>query len=382
MNQNLQSATSVAIDNFWAEEYPGLEARNKRELISRYALFLRSLASADPDQALPLPPDSCIAMTPDGAIFKCAVGAEWKRASQQQLAPLLAWFWVASSRTERFRFLRAFGGDDKPLRSWNLAVVEQAAFDSLRKIWSRKVRIARIGGVGYRVGQQSGFAVWFRDNMPTVTALNSLLPDPDQAFSGALICKAGSRNHTARVELVGDAYLLKRYNCRGLFYRLRNALRPSRAVKNWELLHHFQLRGISVPNPYLCIEERRNLLLGRSYVLMDFCLGETLRQMWPELAEQDREMLIASLSKLLGQMHRFGLLHGDLKWDNILVQRTVGSLRVKLIDFDGARLVQYPSLRRAEKDLRRFLRDLRDNDPSGHWEARFMSGWAAWLSHL
>jgi len=382
MNQNLQLAAPVGLSSFWAEEYPGLKAQDKRELIGRYALFLSALATADPDLALPLPPDSSIATTQDGAIFNCAVGLERRRASQQQLAPLLAWFWVSSSRTERFRFLRAFGGYDKPLRSWDLAAVEQAAFCSLRKIWLRKVHLARVGGIGYRVGQRSGFATWHRDDAPTVTALASLLPDPDQAFIGALICKAGSRNHTAQVGLAGDVYLLKRYNCLGWFYRLKNALRPSRAVKNWDMLHHFRLRGIPAPKPYLCMEERRSLLLGRSYVLMDFCPGETLRQLWPEFSEPDREMLIASLSTLLGHMHRFGILHGDLKWDNIMVQRVAGHLRVKIIDFDGARLVKRPSLRRAEKDLQRFLRDLRDNDPSGNWEARFIRSWAAWLSYL
>jgi tRNA A-37 threonylcarbamoyl transferase component Bud32 len=372
----------MTVASFWEEVYPRLKARDKRALIDRYASFLGEIAVKEPGRALPLPSACCIVDSPDGAAFYRCTEPDHGQSDCHVLAPLLAWFWVSGSRSERFRFLRGFGAPAGALHSWSLADIEEGALLSLQELWNAAVSATQTGGNGYRVERRSGFKVWRRDDAATASVLAKLLPDPDRAYTGAQICKPGSRNHTARVELVGGDYLLKRYNCRGLMYRLQNSLRPSRAVKNWNLIHHFQLRGVSVPEPCLCLEERHCRLLGRSYILMAFSPGQTLRQTWPGSTDRERKALMASLAMLLGRMHRFGLLHGDLKWDNILVQRDANILRVILIDFDGARQVTRPSRKRANKDLLRFQSDLRSNDPSGYWEARFMRGWSAWLAHL
>lgn len=382
MSQAPCATASVTLAKFWAEDYPSLSAADKRKVIRDYALFLSEMKQAEPDLALPLPPDCCLTANQNGVTFACAARLGRIRAKQQPLATLLAWFWLTSSRSERFRFLLIFGGPDRSLRSWNLAKIEKEALVRLQEIWQREVDEVHRGGAGFRVERQSGFSVWRRDDSPTASILADLMPDPDQAFEGARICKHGSRNHTGLVTLAGGSCLLKRYNCRGWIYRIQNSLRPSRAVKNWDLMHHFLVRGIPVPDPCLCIEERCCRLLGRSYILMEYFSGESLRQLWPKLDERGCIDLVASLANLLGRMHRFGLLHGDLKWDNILVQRDSRSLRIQLIDFDGARSVKRPSQRHASKDLDRFLRDLRSNDPTGYWEARFMHGWSAWLANL
>ncbi|MBE0575117.1 MAG: phosphotransferase [Desulfuromonadales bacterium] len=382
MSQAPCSAALVTVAKFWTEDYPSLSARDKRMLIRRYALFLSEIIQAEPDLALPLPSDCCLTENQNGVTFACTVGLGRIRANQQPLSTLLAWFWLTSSRSERFRFLLVFGGPDKSLRSWDLAEIEKRALITLQEIWKRKVSEVHRGGAGFRVERQSGFRIWRRDDTTTASVLVDMMPDPDQAFEGARICKPGSRNHTGQVELAGGCYLLKRYNCRGWIYRFQNSMRPSRAVKNWDLMHHFLVRGIPVPDPYLCLEERCCRLLGRSYILMKFFSGETLRQLWPKLDERGCIDLVASLANLLGRMHRFGLLHGDLKWDNIMVQRDSRSMYIQLIDFDGARQVSYPTRKKADHDLRRFLYDLRGNDPTGLWESRFMRGWSTWLAHL
>ena len=382
MRQNLLPVSTVNVATFWVETYQGLPARDKRELIGQYAQFLSELARAEPSRVLPLPPDCRLTVNQGLATFSCNGKMARKRSDTQLLGPILAWFWIASSRAERFRFLARFSGPVKSVRSWNLAEVEAAAFSALQITWQCEVRDAHVGVNGYRVERQFGFTAWRKDEGAAAEALASLLPDPDLAYAGARICKPGSRNHTARVELKGHSYLLKRYNCRGWIYRLQNALRPSRAVKNWNLMHHFQLRGLPVPDPHLCLEERRCRLLGRSYILMDFCPGQTLRLQWPELQDPERKTLVAALATLLGRMHRFGLLHGDLKWNNIMVWRDNGRLRVILVDFDGSRQLRHPSRRQADRDLRRFLSDLRRYDPTGIWENRFMRAWSAWLAYL
>ncbi len=375
-------AAPMTVAAYWCECYPHLAPQAKRRVINAYARFLAGMAEARPHGTLPLPSDCVVAGAPAMADFSCPGHPAQALAGTPLLAPLLAWFWLNSTRSERFRFLAAFGGPARTLRCWDLAAIEKAAWRRLEQSWSSRLSAVRRGGQGYLVERQSGFTIWRCAEAAVEAALDDLLPDPDQAYRDARVCKPGSRNHTARVRLAGQAYLLKRYNCRSLTYRLRNALRPSRALKNWILIHHFLVRGISVPRPGLCLEKRSCRLLGNSYILMEFCAGQTLRQVWPKLRSRECEALLAALAIQLGRMHRFGLLHGDLKWDNILIQRETGRFRVILIDFDGSRRVRQPARTLAGKDLRRFLRDLRSNDPSGGWETRFMRTWSALLSSL
>lgn len=190
-------------------------------------------------------------------------------------------------------------------------------------------------------------------------AVRQLMPDPDGAFAHADILKPGSRSHLGVVELAGKRYVLKRYNCRGKSYRLLNAVRRSRAVRTWLVGWEYLARGIAVPQPLACIEERSLRMLGRSYVLMEWMQSaKTLRESWKLSSPRERENLIEFFGFFLGQMHSSGMIHGDLKWDNILVYTERDPKSVCLVDLDGSRALKKPSLRASQADLQRFLKDL------------------------
>ena len=57
-------------------------------------------------------------------------------------------------------------------------------------------------------------------------------------------------------------------------------------------------------------------------------------------------------------MHRVGMLHGDLKWDNIMVANEPALENVRLVDLDGSSASAGCNLPRARKEFDRFLRDL------------------------
>jgi len=226
-----------------------------------------------------------------------------------------------------------------------------------------------------------GFLVLRQHSPLALAALEALLPDPDRLFHEARILKPGSRTHAGVVEIAGVKYLLKRYNCRGWLYRLGNAVRRSRALRAWLVNWHYLVRGIPVPVPLLCLEERRCRLLERSYVLMEFVENAlTLRERWARLGENEKRDFLESCGELLGRMHRVGMLHGDLKWDNILVGEISSPDNLRIVDLDGSTAMKHFSHRRARKDFDRFLKDLAKHQGSDHLRDTVIRAWERGLA--
>lgn len=220
------------------------------------------------------------------------------------------------------------------------------------------------------------FRVFQRQTRLVTDLLDRLLPDPDHIIAGGDIFKQGSRNHSVRVELAGRPYFLKRYNCRGWGYRLGNLLRQSRAVRTWRVHLEFLRRGIPIQEPLLCLEERNFRLLGRSYLLTGFVEGaSSLMELWPTLTVDEKSSLLSCLAEHLGHLHRFGALHGDLKWYNILIRRTAAGWQPTLVDLDGSRILRRSSARKAREDIGRFLRDLEEYESDPRLKSLFEEAW-------
>ena len=136
--------------------------------------------------------------------------------------------------------------------------------------WHREAQQALGSNARFVREERYGFLILRQRTPAAEAALAFLLPDPDQAFDHARILKPGSRTHVGIVEIAGVRYVLKRYNCRGWGYRIQNAFRRSVAMRTWLVTWQYLVRGIPVPEPLLCLEERRFRLLGRAYILMEF----------------------------------------------------------------------------------------------------------------
>jgi len=220
------------------------------------------------------------------------------------------------------------------------------------------------------------FRVFQRQTRLVTDLLDSLLPEPDRIIASAEIFKQGSRNHSVRVELAGQSYFLKRYNCRGWGYRLGNLFRQSRAVRTWRVHLEFLRRGIAIQDPLLCLEERNFRLLGRSYLLTGFVEGaSSLMELWPTLTVDEKSSLLRCLAEHLGHLHRSGALHGDLKWYNILIRRTAAGWQPTLVDLDGSRILRCASARKAREDIDRFLRDLEEYESDPRLKPFFEEAW-------
>jgi tRNA A-37 threonylcarbamoyl transferase component Bud32 len=194
--------------------------------------------------------------------------------------------------------------------------------------------------------------------------------------------KDDRKTKAARVQLCGRTYFLKKYPCDAWHSPLKNALRLSRAMHTWLVIEKWRAKGLPVPKPLVCLEERHFRLLRRSYVLSEFIDdGRPLTIVWPKLDPGDKSKLIVQLAAAIGRIHAAGGLHGDLKWPNILVRKNEDEYSIVFCDTDASHLLKHVRKRKARKELNRFLRDLNGHE-SGvsyqnsflrHWEKRLMA---------
>src|SRR6185503_14222834 len=80
---------------------------------------------------------------------------------------------------------------------------------------------------------------------------------------------------------------------------------------------------------------------GRSFFVMEWLEGESLRErMTRPLAFADALEILESIATALQAAHEAGVVHRDLKPDNVYLARVKGSPapRVKLLDFGLAKL--------------------------------------------
>jgi eukaryotic-like serine/threonine-protein kinase len=87
---------------------------------------------------------------------------------------------------------------------------------------------------------------------------------------------------------------------------------------------------------------------GLSYLVMELVEGESLRSLVDRqgrLTETDAVEIIRQVCAALGKAHRQGVVHCDIKPENILIQTTPVGLHVKVLDFGVAALRGVPAVR-------------------------------------
>ena len=148
----------------------------------------------------------------------------------------------------------------------------------------------------------------------------------------------------------GTQYFFKRFTTPPLRRHLRRLVAQPRARANWRLSRQLERHGVPVARA-------QALATGPSE---SWFLAEAFADA-VSLAKLSRKGLIDSadllatthlLAEIIGTMHGAGIIHGDLKWGNILMHPSCGPI---IADLDSARQVSRVSPARAAPDLARFL---------------------------
>jgi len=210
------------------------------------------------------------------------------------------------------------------------------------------------------VERNEDFVVYRINSSEAEAAFEALLPEPDRILDGGeVLAGRGSNCRTVKIDIGGYLYVLKRFDCGGWLYRMKYILRRSRAVRNWLTSLEFIAKGIAVPRPILCMEERKFRLLGRSYFLTEYVPNaRPLSELWPSLARTNTQKSLANLAAFLGRLHRSGCIHGDTNWRNILICDGMTAKNILLVDLDCSKVFSRPRPDKIRKDIQHFLRDL------------------------
>ncbi|RBP48883.1 lipopolysaccharide kinase InaA family protein [Arenicella xantha] len=191
-------------------------------------------------------------------------------------------------------------------------------------------------------------------NFPTdIAALERLLADTADAL------KHDRTTTVMRVPVRDDWLILKRYNPRNAWHKVKRALRRSRARRCWNMSYAFQQAGLNVARPIMMCEHRFGPFRGNAYFASELLDGSELLTALPQMDEANQAKVKQALDDAFQRMRSAKISHGDLKASNLIWSNNA----LYFIDLDAAK--QHWTLfgwhRSHRKDRRRFLKNWQDS---------------------
>lgn len=215
----------------------------------------------------------------------------------------------------------------------------------------------RVSGPGYQGEVVAGSA------LEQMLRAGDVQPCFEVHSEGARVLKRESHACSAvihRLETIelDQPMFCKQHERRGLIGLIKSLAGRHRGRIAWEMSKRLCSAGFPVPRPIGYLLIRSGVLDVRSIY---YCEAMTECRPLREVISVDspggeRERLLDALAAEIAKMHNAGIVHGDLKWTNILVDRA--NERFWLVDLDGAQLAR--SLQATMRDLARFVAAARE----------------------
>lgn len=189
------------------------------------------------------------------------------------------------------------------------------------------------------------------------------LQNPESAFthSSMTMLKNGGSSTVIKVTLDNREWVIKRYNMKSIWHRMRRLLRQTRAHKSWRLAQKLDLFNVNTPKPVAYLESNYFGLRGKSYYVSEYVRGTDLKTYLLPYAEQAWNALpvIQRVVQLLRALAKIEITHGDLKASNIIMNENA---QPAIIDLDGAaEHFTVTGLQKAwRSELKRFLLNFTD----------------------
>lgn len=373
---------------FMRDVYPTLTARSKREFASDLADFVRNLHDRGVIQR-DLHVDNLLVCRTTGVhrivlLDAQRVSIQTRSLSLSQrilnLAVLLCNFWHSASTMQCLRFLRDYGlpWKDAQGRS-HVSHISRLALRLSRHSWDAHARRALGSNARFITERRDGFKIHRLRRDDVENLLDTLLPDPGRFFDQGELDSHGHNLGVARMSYGGHWYSLKRYHDQSWLSQLRNVRRRSGAQSIWLNTWAMRTRHLPVPEPLICMDKRCLRRGQRSYLITETVDdAPPLSGCWQEFNAIQRRDTLICLGMELGRLHRFGGIHGNLTWNNLLVTFVGDHPRLTLLELDAGRIIPAASPYRCLLDIRVFLRDLHDRDPDGRYREFFLETYNRW----
>jgi len=192
-------------------------------------------------------------------------------------------------------------------------------------------------------------------NLPEMQAF---LQDPDSVFNKEYkeLLKNGRSSTVIKVMLDGREVVIKRYNMKSIWHRLRRMFRHTRALHCWRLAQKLSLFQVKTAPPIAYVESNWLGIRGKSYYVMEYVPGPDIKTYLApfETEPYSAAIVIQRVCQLLASLQQLEITHGDLKATNMIVNDRQQPV---LIDLDGANEhLTLTGLRQAwREEIHRFL---------------------------
>lgn len=186
--------------------------------------------------------------------------------------------------------------------------------------------------------------------------LAAMLADPDRYIAEGKILKDGNSATVAKVVLGNRPLVIKRYNIKSLWHRIRRCLRPSRAITSWcnaNLLCHHELL---TPHPVASLEKRWGPFRQRAYFITDYINGIEASDFFADdFDDAIADLMGPQFETLFKTLEKLHISHGDCKARNFLiVDRTLHVIDLDAMQVHGE---EQDFIKAQKKDLNRFLKN-------------------------
>jgi len=94
--------------------------------------------------------------------------------------------------------------------------------------------------------------------------------------------------------------------------KLDKHIRTYRTVHEPRLIHEAKKAG--VPTPIIFMVD-----LKKTTIIMEFIEGKQIKQLLNEISKDKREKLCMEIGELVGKLHNYGIIHGDLTTSNMIL---------------------------------------------------------------
>jgi len=94
--------------------------------------------------------------------------------------------------------------------------------------------------------------------------------------------------------------------------KLDKQVRVYRTIHEPQLMHEAKKGGVPTPTIFL-------VDLANTTIIMEFIEGKQLKQLLGEATEEERQSLCLKIGELIGRLHKYGIIHGDLTTSNMIL---------------------------------------------------------------
>ncbi len=283
----------------------------------------------------------------------------------RNLGDLLQMFWLLTRVSHRLYFLNGYGWQKEKQKHF-LKHIEKHVHGANFKRGKALYRKSLSSRSGFICESLDHIVVHRLNESQAKEAMEDLLPKLAAIRKSQLPGCAGEKYPTEKTILDGKHYLLTQFPSEKRSCFPFKTPGNTTATDTWRMAWGgFASRMIPIVKPLLLLKAKPDAVQQLSYILYEWheqVVG--LNRFWQGLSSTKKDTMLIRLGFFIGHMHRCGCTHGNLSWENILVDTQGKDPQLLLFHIENGKIHRRLSSKAALKDLFMFADQMKKLEPS------------------